>query len=117
MILSLKETGYTSKRTSFCQLHCTNSSVFSAGALSGLRMMFFMLLTNASVLLKRVNVEQTLKQSCVFFFFLNAVNGFGFCAPLFRLSLSLLFPLNIKQTGYLPTYCKVSQHQGFETAA
>lgn len=49
---------------------------------------------------------------CVFFFFLSAVNGFGFCVPLFRLSLSLLFPLNLKQTGYLPTYCKVSQHPG-----
>lgn len=71
MILSLKATGYTSKRTSFCQLHCTNSSVFSAGALCGLRMMFFTLLTNASVVLKRVNVERTLNQSCVvvFFFF------------------------------------------------
>lgn len=57
MILSLKETGYTSKRTSFCQLYCINISVFSARALLGLRVMLNMLLTNASVLLRCVNVE------------------------------------------------------------
>lgn len=40
MILSLKETGYTSKRTSFCQLYCISISGFSARALSGLSDVF-----------------------------------------------------------------------------
>lgn len=99
--LSLKRNGQYQPGGCFLPVELHQYWCFCCKA--GLRVMFFTLLPDVSTLLKCIEAAQLWSRAVQF---CDAAHGFELCARQFGLPLCR-FSLNVKQTGYLPTYCKV----------